>query len=338
MNTLVCLKPFQFAYQSAEKPVLTSGNAILRIRRVGICGTDLHAFEGAQPFFNYPRILGHELAADLVDADDADGFSVGEAVTVLPYLNCGSCMACRAGRTNCCVRLEVLGIHIDGGMVEYLSVPSRLLVHGDGLSYEELASVEPLAIGAHSIRRVGVQPGETVLVVGAGPIGLGTIAFAQVAGATVIAMDINASRLDFCRTRLGVAHTIQANAPDVAEQLAALTNGDMPTVVMDATGSLRAIETSFDYLAHGGRYGLVGLQRGNVSFSHPTFHKRELTLMSSRNATRADFEQVMLTIKRSQVDPSAYITHQVDFGEVQAEFTNWLNPANGVIKAMARLD
>jgi len=333
----VCIEPRQFAYKQIENPVLTAGNAIIQIRRIGICGTDLHAFEGTQPYFSYPRILGHELAGDLVEADGAPDFTPGEAVTFIPYFNCGYCIACRSGKPNCCVRIQVSGVHIDGGMVEYLSVPSYSLVHGDGLSHDELALVEPLAIGAHGVRRADVQPGESVLVVGAGPIGLGTMEFARIAGANVIALDINESRLAFCKNRLGVSHTVNALSPDVAEQLSAITNGDMPTVVIDATGSLRAINTAFAYMAHGGRYVLVGLQKGDISFSHPEFHKREATLMSSRNATRVDFEHVIGSMKKGLVDPTTYITHRVSFGQIQSEFESWLDPANGVIKAMASL-
>ena len=289
MNALVCTTPGQFAYQQAQKPVLTLGRAILRIKQIGICGTDLHAFEGTQPYFSYPRILGHELAADLIDADGAPDFRPDEAVTFIPYFNCGHCIACRSGKPNCCVFMQVAGVHIDGGMVEYLSVPSHSLIHGDGLGYDELALVEPLAIGAHGVRRADVQAGEFVLVVGAGPIGLGIMEFARIAGATVIALDLNENRLAFCRNKLGVSHTINASVPDVIEQLRTITNGDMPTVVMDATGSLQAINRAFAYLAHGGRYVLVGLQKGDISVSHPEFHKREATLMSSRNATPVRF-------------------------------------------------
>lgn len=337
MNTLVCTTPGRFTYEQTAKPTLTAGNAILKIRRVGVCGTDLHAFEGTQPYFTYPRILGHEIAAELVEADEAPGFRPGEAVTFLPYQNCGHCIACRSGKPNCCVTLQVAGVHIDGGMVEYLSVPARLLVHGAGLGYDELALVEPLAIGAHGVRRADVQPGEFVLVIGAGPIGLGVMAFARMAGATVIALDLNESRLAFCRDQLAIPHTLNAAAPDVREKVQTITNGDMPTVVIDATGSLRAIDGGFTYLAHGGRYVLVGLQKGTISVNHPEFHKREATLMSSRNATRADFDQVISCLKQGFINPTAYITHRVDFDRVGDEFAGWLDPASGVIKAMISL-
>ncbi len=337
METLVCTTPGHFAYQQAEKPELTPGHTIIKIKRIGICGTDLHAFEGTQPFFNYPRILGHELAGEIVSLDNAPGFEVGEAVTFVPYFNCGKCVACRAGKPNCCTSIKVSGVHIDGGMAEFISVPSYSLVHGDGLSFDELALVEPLAIGAHGVRRAGVQPGDVVLVVGAGPIGLGTMEFARIASATVIALDINDSRLAFCRDRIRVDHTINALTENVTERLSELTNGDMPTVVMDATGSLRAINAGFSYLAHGGRYVLIGLQKGDINFSHPEFHKREATLMSSRNATRQDFEHVISSMKKGLVEPTNYITHRVQFDEVMDQFESWLDPQNGVIKAMVAI-
>ncbi|MBF9141092.1 zinc-binding alcohol dehydrogenase family protein [Hymenobacter properus] len=338
MNTLVCLEPGQFAYQQHPHPTAQQGEALIRIRRIGICGTDLHAFQGTQPFFSYPRVLGHELAGELIDAGGAEGFAPGEAVTFIPYFNCGHCIACRRGLPNCCASIRVFGVHVDGGMTDVVAVPADKLVHGDGLSFDELALVEPLAIGAHGVRRAAVEPGEFVLVVGAGPIGLGVMEFARIAGAQVIALDINEQRLAFCQEKLGVAHTVNALAPDVAAQLAAITNGDMPTVVIDATGSQKAILNAFAYLAPGGRFVLVGLQKGDISFSHPEFHKREATLMSSRNATRPDFEHVIQCMKRGLVQPTTYITHRVPFGAVQAEFAGWLDPANGVIKAMVELD
>ena len=313
---------------------MEKGSVVLGIKQIGVCGTDLHAYEGTQPFFNYPRVLGHELAANIVELNGAAGFSTGEAVTIIPYFNCGHCIACRSGKPNCCASIKVCGVHVDGGMTEYLSVPAYSLLHGEGLSYDELALVEPLAIGAHGVRRAGVAPGEFVLVIGAGPIGLGIMELARIAGAQVIAMDINEGRLAFCKDKLKVTHTIDARSADVTEQLKDITRGDMPTVVIDATGSLKAINNAFQYMAHGARYVLVGLQKGDISFPHPEFHKREATLMSSRNATRADFQLVIDSMKNGKVTPANYITHRVAFDAVKHEFAGWLNPANGVIKAM----
>lgn len=337
MKSLVCLSPRSLLYREKEKPVLTKGKVILRIKRIGICGTDLHAFQGEQPFFTYPRILGHELSGELEEADYVTGFKAGEAVTFIPYFNCGVCVACCMGKTNCCVNIQVCGVHTDGGMVEYLSVSSHLLIQGNGLTFDELALVEPLAIGAHGIRRAEVKPGEFVLVVGAGPIGLGTMEFARIAGGKVIALDINDSRLAFCKDKLKVESTVNGLSGNVKEQLQDITGGDMPTVIIDATGNLTAINNAFQFLAHGGRYVLIGLQRGDICFNHPEFHKRESTLMSSRNATREDFQLVVQAMAAGKVDPKTYITHRVKFDEVKDEFEKWLDPGSGVIKAMVEV-
>ncbi|MBV7530250.1 zinc-binding alcohol dehydrogenase family protein [Chitinophaga sp. sic0106] len=338
MQTLVCSTPGSFAWENREKPVSKKGHAIIRIKRIGICGTDLHAFQGTQPFFSYPRVLGHELSGILEEVDPATGFTPGEAVTFIPYLNCGTCIACRRGKPNCCAKINVCGVHIDGGMTEYFQVPDYALIHGQGLGFDSLALVEPLAIGAHGVRRAAVEKEEFVLVIGAGPIGLGTMELARIAGAQVIAMDISESRLQFCREQLGIQHTIVAGKPDSVQQLADITGGDMATVVIDATGNLRAINEGIQYLSHGGRYVLIGLQKEAFSFSHPEFHKRESTLMSSRNATREDFDLVISSIRQGLIKPETYITHRASFNQVSAEFESWLNPATGVIKAMIEVD
>ncbi|MGN7783923.1 zinc-binding alcohol dehydrogenase family protein [Niabella sp. 22666] len=337
MKTLICTLPGQFEYADIPQPELQANHALIKIKRIGICGTDLHAYEGTQPFFNYPRILGHELSGELVDFENAPGFEKGEAVSIIPYFSCGTCIACRRGKPNCCTNIKVFGVHIDGGMKEYISVPSQYLLHGEGLSFDELALVEPLAIGAHGVRRADVQPGDYVLVIGAGPIGLGTMEFARIAGAKVIALDVNEARLEFCRKHLSVHATVNATDSNVADQLREIAEGDMPTAVIDATGNLRAINNAINYLAHGGNYVLIGLQKEPFSFSHPEFHKRETTLMSSRNATREDFEHVIKSMKAGLVNPKTYITHTVSFDEVKDNFESWLDPKTGVIKAMVHL-
>ena len=337
MKILTCISPGNFEYGERERPLANRDHSILKIKRIGICGTDLHAYEGTQPYFEYPRILGHELSGELVETTHPD-FKNGDIVTFLPYFHCGTCIACRSGRPNCCASLKVCGVHMDGGMVEYLSVPNYSLVHGQGLSLDALALIEPLAIGAHAVRRADIQPDEFVLIIGAGPIGLGTMEFARIAQAHVIAVDVVDSRLHFCNEQLKVPYTINARQPDFIDQLKEITKGDMPTVVMDVTGNLDAINQSFSFLAHSGRYILVGLQKGNISFSHPEFHKREATLMSSRNATRQDFDHVIDSIRKGYIHPDQYITHRTHFNEVKDQFAHWLDPANGVIKAMVEME
>jgi 2-desacetyl-2-hydroxyethyl bacteriochlorophyllide A dehydrogenase len=333
MKALVCTTPRKFDYINTEMPVTAEGETLLKIERIGICGTDLHAFEGTQPYFNYPRILGHELAATIIETK-ADGFTAGDKVTIIPYMHCGNCTACNSGKNNCCVNMRVFGVHIDGGMREFVTVPNHALLKSEGLSLDELALIEPLAIGAHAVKRAAVANGEFVLVIGAGPIGLGIAQFARIAGAHVIVVDVNDDRLQFCTTHVGVEHTINPLKQDVMEALKQITSNNMPTVVMDATGNLKAINNAFVYLAHGGRYVLVGLQKEHISFSHPEFHKREATLMSSRNANVSDFEHVMECIKNGLVQPTNYITHKVAFDEVATQFETWLHPNSKVVKAV----
>jgi 2-desacetyl-2-hydroxyethyl bacteriochlorophyllide A dehydrogenase len=336
MKTLVCVTPGDFQYKKAEVPKINHDEALIMIKKIGICGTDLHAFEGTQPYFDYPRILGHELAADFIEGE-VEGFTKGEAVTIMPYFACNNCIACLNGKPNCCVDLKVCGVHQDGGMVEYLKVPSRSLVKGNGLSYNQLALIEPLAIGAHSIQRAQIKKGEFVLVVGAGPIGLGIMEMARIAGANVIAMDVNNDRLQFCSDKLKVHYSVNPKEGDALKKLRDITSGGMPTVVIDATGNLQAINKGFEYIAHGGRYVLVGLQKQEVTFSHPLFHKKELTLMSSRNATKKDFDTVIDAVKNNLINVDRFITHTVMFDSVKQIFPDLLNPQSGVIKAIIEL-
>ena len=333
MKALVCTTPHQFDYTVAPMPVAGDGETLLKIERIGICGTDLHAYEGTQPYFNYPRILGHELAATIVETK-AVGFTVGDKVTIIPYMHCGQCIACKSNKQNCCVNMQVFGVHIDGGMREFVTVPDTALVKSGGLSLDELELVEPLAIGAHAVKRANIAPNEFVLVMGAGPIGIGIAQFAKIAGAQVIMVDVNGSRLDFCKNLLDINHTINPLIQNVVDACDLITNNNMPTVVMDATGNLNAINNAFAYLAHGGRYVLVGLQKEHISFSHPEFHKREATLMSSRNANSQDFNYVIDCIQKGLVKPSSLITHKVSFADVADHFESWLNPATGVVKAV----
>ncbi|HSF46045.1 MAG TPA: zinc-binding alcohol dehydrogenase family protein [Chitinophagaceae bacterium] len=327
MQQLICAEPGRFEYRTVAEPELSRGESIVKIRKIGVCGTDIHAFEGTQPYFTYPRVLGHELAVEFVEGS-AD-FRPGETLTVMPYISCGHCIACRKGKTNCCVNIKVLGVHTDGGMTEFLSLPDYTLLRADGLEDDSLGLVEPLAIGAHGVLRADIQHGEHVLILGAGPIGLGTMAFAKIAGGHVIAADVNEQRLAFCRDELHIPYTINAKDANFLEHLKDITRGDMPEVVIDATGNLGAINNAFQYIAHTGRYVLIGLQRNNIVVNHPEFHKREATLMSSRNATVKDFEYVISCIRTGKLHPASFITSRLKFPEVADNFRSTVsNSAN----------
>ena len=254
MKTLFCTTPGNLSFSDSNEPGPSQGKAIIRIRRIGICGTDLHGFEGTQPFFNYPRILGHELSGELVDTGGAAGFHVGDLVTLIPYYSCGSCHACRIGKPNCCESISVCGVHEDGGMREYFQVPVSSLLPGRRIDMDRLALTEPLAVAAHAIRRGGVRPGEHVLVVGAGPIGTGLAWFAKLAGAHVVVAEKHPGRAAFARGSTDADAILDHSAGDIQEALADLTDGAMPDVIFDATGNLQAVESAFPLISHGGRF------------------------------------------------------------------------------------
>ena len=338
MRILTCLKPGEFAYSDTPAPELKSGHAMVKVKRIGICGTDLHAFEGTQPFFNYPRVLGHELAGEIVGIENHANYKVGDQVSIIPYFSCGTCFACTQGKTNCCTTLNVFGVHSDGGMSEFISIPIDSLFKDPSLNLDVLALLEPLAIGAHGIKRAQIKPNEFVLIVGAGPIGLGAAAMASLAGAQVIIQDVNQNRLDFAKEKLHIPFSINPNQEDAFIALKEITRGNMPRVVIDATGYKKAMEQSFQYISHGGTYVLIGLQLDEISFSHPEFHKREATLMSSRNATREDFQWVADSIGQQKLDPTLFISHRIAFDDVAAQFPDLINPSLGVIKAMVSFE
>ncbi|NKI27863.1 zinc-binding alcohol dehydrogenase family protein [Arenibacter sp. 6A1] len=331
MKYIVCEEPGNFQLKEKESPIRKSGEALLKINRVGICGTDLHAYSGNQPFFTYPRILGHELAAQIMEIEDnSKGIKVGDKVVVMPYLSCGECIACRNGKTNCCTQIQVLGIHTDGGMQEQISVPISILLPANNLSDNQMSIVEPLAIGAHAIKRAQLAKGETIVVVGCGPIGIGIMKLAQLEGAKVIAVDMNQDRLHYAKEKIGVDYIVNANN-DAIKQISEITNGELATVVFDATGHKGALELGPSYMAHGGRYVLVGLSKGELTFKHPEIHAKETTLLCSRNAMVVDFEYVISMIDQFPTD--SFITHIVHFSEMKEHFNNWLDPSTGVIKA-----
>lgn len=330
MNYIICEQPNQFVLKTKETPALEPGCALLQIKQVGICGTDLHAYKGQQAFFSYPRILGHELAAEILDVNENDELKVGDRVSVIPYINCEECSACLAGKSNCCERLKVYGVHTDGGMQEVINFPTRLLIPTNDLSFDEIAIVEPLAIGAHALRRAGVKPGQTIVVLGCGPIGMGIIQLAKVMGATVFAIDINEHRLRVAKDKFGADH-IASPSPEIFRQI---NQGKLAHIVFDATGNRKAIEGGLEYMQHGGIMVMVGLTKGELTFHHPSLHAKETTLMNSRNATREDFEFVLNVLRKKKFNTNAYITSKVSYDAILSEFDAWSAPDSKEIKVV----
>ncbi len=306
VKQIVLERPGKFQLGETPPPVARAGEALVRVRRVGVCGTDLHAFAGRQPFFNFPRILGHEIAVEVVQAPaNRHGLSVGDRCAVEPYLACGQCHPCRLGKPNCCERLEVLGVHTDGGMRELMAVPLACLHKSQKLSLDQLALVEPLGIGAHAVARSGLRKGEEALIVGAGPIGLAVAQFARAAGAQVRVLEVSPSRRAFV-SRLGF-HALAE--PD----------GDLAEVIFDATGNAQAMAQSLGRVAHGGRLVFVGLVQGPVALDDALFHRREVTLFASRNSAH-QFPRVIARIEQGQIDTAPWVTHRIPLTEVPDRF------------------
>jgi 2-desacetyl-2-hydroxyethyl bacteriochlorophyllide A dehydrogenase len=333
MLTVTCENPGTLLAQDRPQPVRQAGEVLIRVKRVGVCGTDLHIFTGNQPYLAYPRVMGHEFSGLVESADDASPLAPGDPVYVMPYLSCGDCIACRKGKTNCCVAIQVLGVHRDGAFSEFLSVPERFVHKAEGIHLDQAAMIEFLAIGAHAVRRADVQAGERVLVAGAGPIGLAVMLFAKLRGASVVALDSRQDRLDVAVGPLGMDAAVRVGDSDEAE-LSRLSEGQFFDAVFDATGNAKAMERGFRFIAHGGRYVLVSIVQGQITFSDPEFHKREATLLSSRNATDEDFATVLEAMRAGQVPDGALATHRMALADVPADFARLLEPNEQVIKAI----
>lgn len=336
MKTIILTEPGQLVQvertDSSDWPL--ANEAVVRVHRIGICGTDIHAFEGVQPFFSYPRVLGHELAVEILQVGpNKTGLSVGDRCAVEPYLNCGTCVACRRSKTNCCANIKVLGVHVDGGMRESFLVPIDKLHSSEKLTLDELAMVEPLSIGFHAVNRANIEKNEFVLVVGAGPIGLSVIQFVQLLGAKIIVEDINEERLLFARENFKIHATIKANGNSL-DELNQITDNELPVTVFDATGNPHSMNRSFDLVAAGGEIILVGLCQGDVTFNDPNAHKLEIALYCSRNATGEDFRQVMTLLESGKININPWITNRVSFDEVTQNFASWLDPQSKFIKAI----
>lgn len=333
MKAVVCPAPHAIAVETRPTAIRAQDEVLLKIDRAGICGTDYHIYEGLHPFLKYPRVIGHELSATVIETPASCQFQIGQQVVINPYIACGTCHACNIGKPNCCMNIAVLGVHRDGGMCEMISLPEHNLISADGLTLDEAATVEFLAIGAHAVRRSGIGKDVNALVVGAGPIGLGAAIFAQIAGANVTLVDRDSERLQLASAATGILNTITTDADAVANIVQA-SNGDGYDAVFDATGSRASMEQSFAYVAHGGTYVFVGLIKDDITFADADFHKREMTLMASRNATAVDFDHVIAAIKSKKVPIAKLLTHRTSLAEVANDLPRWSSDKRGLIKAL----
>jgi len=340
MKAIVLEQPGKFTqFELAEPARPGFGDAIVRVHRVGICGSDISGYLGKMPFYSYPRIPGHELGVEVVAAGEGvSNVRVGDRCSVEPYLNCQKCLACRRGASNCCQDLKVLGVHTDGGLRPRFIVPARKLHRSDKLTVDQLALVETLAIGCHAVNRAAPGSDEHVLVIGAGPIGLSVIEFVKLTGATLTVLDLNDWRLAFCRETMGVRHTVHS-AGDRESDVRSVQSatGELPTVVIDATGNQKSMNGSFYFAGHTGRIVFVGIGTFEVSFPDALLHARELTVYASRNALPTDFERIIKLIEDGRIDTRPWITHRCSFDALAENFPSYTKPETGVIKAMVEL-
>jgi 2-desacetyl-2-hydroxyethyl bacteriochlorophyllide A dehydrogenase len=308
MQQVVLQQPGRLVLGDGPDPVAGPGEAIIRVRRIGVCGTDLHAYTGKHPFIQYPRILGHEVAAEVLEAPPNDaGIRAGDRCSLRPYVACGRCHACMQGKSNCCHSMSVIGVHSDGCMRPRVAVPVTHLHKSKRLSLDQLALIEPLSIGLHAVHRGQAAGGVRTLVVGAGPIGVAALQFAILAGADATVLEINPDRRGFIRRQFDI--------PVLAE-----ADGSTYDLVIDATGHPGAMEQSFHLVSHGGRLVFVGVIKARIGFDDALLHAREITLLASRNSLPADFPAIIGMIEQGRFDPAAWITHRLDLPDIPREF------------------
>ena len=341
MKAIQLEKPGKFdLIQIPEAAAPGPGEALVQVHRVGICGTDISGYLGKMPFYSYPRIPGHELGVEVLQVGpNVTEVQPGDRCSIEPYINNQSSFASQRGSTNCCEDLKVLGVHIDGGMRPRFIVPARKLHPSESLTFEQLALVETLAIGCHAVNRGEAQAGENVLVIGAGPIGLSAIEFLRIAKSKITVLDVNPQRLDFCKNTMKVDHTVKFEAEGGSlAALQNLTDGHLYTLVIDATGNAKSMSNALNYVGHTGRLVYVGITTEEVHFPHPLMHRREMTLLASRNALPGDFTRIITLIQDGQIDTRPWITHRSTMDSLIADFPSFSRPETGVIKAIVEID
>ena len=341
MKAIRLTAPQTFEKCEVEEPSSPGpGEALIRTVRMGICGTDVSCYLGKFPFFDYPRIPGHELGVEILEVGEGvKNVKPGDRCSVEPYLNCGQCHACQKGKGNCCENLKVFGVMMNGGLCERSIIRADKLHPSMQLSYEQLALVETLAIGCHASNRGNAGPEDHVLIIGAGPIGLSTLEFNRLTGATVTVMDMSEDRLAFCRENYGIQNliTFKGDGSEI-EHMRQITNGSLYDVVTDATGNNHSMSNALEYVAFSGALVYVGITTEQIYFPHPALHRREIDLLASRNALPEDFPEIIGLIEDGTINTDPWITHRIKMDQVIDKFESLIHPDSGVLKAIIELD
>lgn len=315
------------------------GMALVRTHRMGVCGTDISCYLGKFPFFAFPRIPGHELGVEvLAVGSDVTNIAIGDRCSVEPYMNCGTCFACRRGAGNCCVNLKVIGVMMDGGLCDQFLIRADKLHCSTKLTMDQLALVETLAIGCHASQRSGATAQDQALIIGAGPIGIATLEFVRLTGAEITVMDMNPSRLEFVERTYGIRNHILVTPTDNGLEAAKrITSGDLYRVVIDATGNRHSMSGALGFVAPTGNLVYVGITQEEIAFKHPALHRPEVSLLASRNALPKDFPYIIGLIESGTIQTDPWITHRTGFVEALDDFDRFTKPETGVLKAIIEL-
>lgn len=341
MQAFVINKPGSVGFtEEVAKPEIKTGEVLVKIKKVGFCGSDLNTFRGLNPIVTYPRIPGHEIAAEIVEigTDVPADFKVGDKVVVLPYTTCGECWSCLSGRPNACKNNKTLGVQQDGGMLEYLSVPYEKLVGNvNELSFSEIAIVEPLAVGFHAARRGEGKKGEYMLVFGCGMVGLGAICKGNRDGATVIAVDIDDEKLELAR-QFGATHLINSAKMNLEEEVLKITEGHGATVTVEAIGLSQTFIAAVDLTSFAGRVVYVGYAKDEIAFDTKKFVMKEIQIRGSRNAIKDDFADVLQAMKDMDLPIDKLISKDVPLAEAGEALKYWDDNTAEITKILVSFD
>lgn len=324
MKSFIIEEPYSTTLIEKNIPSPEEGEVLLKINRIGLCGTDLSTFTGKNPLVEYPRIPGHEISAvvEQVTSQVPSDIREGMEVTVYPYSSCGTCAACRRGRTNCCRYNETLGVQRDGALQEFFTISWQNLIPSENLSHAELALVEPLSIGMHAVERGEIAPEDTVGVFGCGVVGLSVISGAKFTGATVVAIDIDDGKLAIAK-QCGAAHVINSAKADLGMTLNDITKGHGPEVMVEAVGSPQTFRAAVDEVAFAGRVVYIGYTRDPVEYDTQYFVKKELDIRGSRNAMRDDIHRVMEILRSGEFPVEKVLTASVPLSQAAESLRAW---------------
>ena len=309
-------EPLKIRMKDMPVPTRKCGEALIRVRAAGICGSDIGAYRGTNPLVSYPRIIGHEIAGEIVEIDaNSMGLKAGDHVIFDPYLYCGNCYPCSIKRTNCCENLKVIGVHVDGGMQEYVAYPSEMLVTvPQNIPWELVPLAEPVTIALHAIHRTRLKAGEHIAINGAGAIGLLIALCAPIYGAVPVLVDLIDERLEFAKS-LGVIHTINPLKQNLLETLREITSGRMAEVVVEASGAGQAIRNTLDMASFAGRIALTGWPKNETPLPTDMITKKELDIRGSRTSA-GEFEEAIELISSGKVNVRAVLSKTIKLDEI----------------------